>query len=249
MGKRLKQQRRGKGTPRYRAPSHRYKTDLKFRSYDDLEKAGVLVAKVLSFLDDPARTAPLMIVQYDNGERGCLIAPEGIAVGDEFHVGAQGQVRLGSVLPLYRIPEGLPVYNLELTPGDGGKLVRSAGSSATLVSKEGNVAYIKLPSRRTIAVSTECRAQIGVISGGGRVDVPLLKAGANYYKKKAQNKTWPVVRGVHQAAYDHPHGGKQHHAGKPTTISRGSPPGSKVGHLAARQTGRKKGKRTSKENR
>ena len=107
------------------------------------------------------------------------------------------------------------------------------------------IVYVKLPSKATVVLSNECRAQLGVIAGGGRLEKPMLKAGNNHYKKKAQNRLWPVVRGVHQAAYSHPHGGKQHHAGKPTTVARSASPGSKVGHIAARQTGRRKGKRTA----
>ena len=244
MGKRLKQQKRGAGSPRYRAPSHRYKTDLRYRSYDDIEKTGVLTGKVLSFIDDPARTAPLMKVKYDNGEIGIILAPEGIAVGDEIDVGAQGRLKIGSVLPLYLIPDGSYIFNVERSPGDGGTMVKAAGSYANVTAKEKGIVYLKLPSRRTIVLSNECRAQLGVIAGGGRLEKPMLKAGNQYYKKKAQNKLWPVPRGVHQAAYNHPHGGKQHHVGKPTTVPRGASPGSKVGHIAARQTGRRKGKRT-----
>jgi large subunit ribosomal protein L2 len=242
MGKRLKQQKRGAGSPRYRAPKKRFKTNLEYRSYDDMEKTGVITGKVLSLVDDPARTAVLMKVRYDNGETGLLPAPEGIAVGDEIDVGAQGRLIHGSILPLYRVPDGAYVFNIERNPGDGGKLVKAAGSYANVVAKEGKLIYIKLPSRKTITVSNECRAQLGVIAGGGRLEKPLLKAGNNHYKMKALCRLWPKVRGVHQAAYNHPHGGKQHHAGKPTTVSRGSPPGSKVGHIAARQTGRRKGK-------
>ncbi len=246
MGKRIKSQKRGAGGPRYRSPKKRFKTDLKYRNYDDIEKTGVLTAKVKQFVDDPARTALLMTVEYDNGERGYLLAPEGMAVGDNLDVGVQGKLKLGSVLPLYRIPDGTYIYNIERTPGDGGKIVRSAGSYATIVSKEGNDVFIRLPSKKTITVSGECRAQLGVVCGGGRLEKPLMKAGAAHYKWKARNKLWPKVRGVHMAAYSHPHGGKQHHAGKPTTVARGAPPGSKVGHLAARTTGRRKGKRTAK---
>jgi large subunit ribosomal protein L2 len=246
MGKRLKQQKRGTGSPRYRAPSQRFKTDLQYRPYDDMEKTGVLTGKVVSFVDDPARTAPLMRVKFENNEVGLLLAPEGIAIGDRVDVGAQSRLVLGSVLPLYRIPDGAYIFNIERNPGDGGTMVKAAGSYANIVSKEGKIAYIKLPSKATIVLSNECRAQLGVLAGGGRLEKPLLKAGANHYKlRKARNKLWPVVRGVHQAAYSHPHGGKQHHAGKPTTVSRSSPAGSKVGHLAAKQTGRRKGKRTA----
>jgi large subunit ribosomal protein L2 len=249
MGKRLKQQKRGAGRPRYRSPGHRFKTDLKYRNYDDIEKTGVLTGKVMSFIDDPGRSSLLMKVKYDNNETGLLLAPEGIAVGDEVDVGVQGRLSPGSVLPLYRIPDGAYIFNIERNPGDGGSLVKAAGSYANIVAKEGGIVYIKLPSKATIVLSNECRAQIGVLSGGGRLEAPMLKAGNNHFKMKARNRLWPVVRGVHQAAYSHPHGGKQHHAGKPTTVSRSSPPGSKVGHIAARQTGRRKGKRKAAEKR
>ncbi len=243
MGKRLKQQKRGSGSPRYLAPSHRYKADLAYRPYDDIEKAGVLTGKVVDFIDDPARTALLMRVKYDNNETGVLLAPEGIAVGDEVDVGAQGRLRLGSVLPLYRIPDGAYIFNVERNPGDGGSLVKAAGSYANIIAKEGKIVYLKLPSRATLVLSNECRAQLGVIAGGGRLEKPMLKAGCQYHKMKAMNRLWPVPRGVHQAVYNHPHGGKQHHVGKPTTVARGTPPGGKVGHIAAKQTGRRKGKR------
>ncbi len=244
MGKRLKQQKRGRGSPRYISPGHRYKADLAYRAYDDIEKTGVLKGKVVGFVDDPARTAPLMKVKYDNNESGMLLAPEGIAVGDEIDIGAQGRLKLGSVLPLYRIPDGAYVFNIERNPGDGGILVKAAGSYANVVAKEGKIVYLKLPSRVTVVLSNECRAQIGVIAGGGRLEKPMLKAGNQFYKKTALHRLWPVPRGVHQAAYNHPHGGKQHHVGKPTTVARSTPPGGKVGHIAARQTGRRKGKRT-----
>ncbi|MBD3210546.1 50S ribosomal protein L2 [Candidatus Micrarchaeota archaeon] len=246
MGKRLKQQKRGAGSPRYRALSKRSKTDLQYRPYDDMEKTGVLSGKVLSFVDDPARTSLLMKVKFENNEKGFLLAPEGIAAGDTIDVGAQGKLRLGSVLPLYRIPDGAYIFNIERNPGDGGTMVKAAGSFANIISKEGGMVYVKLPSKTTIVLSNECRAQLGVLAGGGRLEKPMLKAGANYYKlRKAKNRIWPLVRGAHMAAYSHPHGGKQHHAGKPTTVSRSSPAGSKVGHVAARQTGRRKGKRTA----
>ena len=246
MGKRLKQQKRGAGSPRYRSPSHRYKTDLSYRSYDDIEKTGVLAGKVMGFVDDPSRTALLMKVKYDNNESGFLLAPEGIAIGDVVDVGAQGRLTLGSVLPLYRIPDGAYVFNIERNPGDGGIMVKAAGSFANIIAKEGKLVYLKLPSKATIVLLNECRVQLGVVAGGGRLEKPLLKAGNNHYKKRAKNRLWPVVRGVHQSAYNHPHGGKQHHAGKPTTVARGAPPGSKVGHIAASKTGRRKGKRTTR---
>lgn len=243
MGKRIKSQKRGAASPRYLA-AKRGKTDLAYRNYDDIEQTGVLNAKVTDIVDDPGRTALLMKVAYDNGESGYLIAPEGIAVEDELDVGVQGRLKLGSVLPLYRIPDGAYIFNIEKTPGDGGKFVKSSGSYAVIVSREKDKVYIKLPSKKIMTFPGECRAQLGIIAGGGRLEKPLLKAGNAYYKyRKALKKIWPKVRGVHMSAYSHPHGGKQHHVGKPTTVARGASPGSKVGHLAARSTGRKKGKK------
>ncbi len=246
MGKRLKQQRRGSGTPRYRSPKTRAKCKVCFRKYDDDEKAGLLGAEVVEFIDDPLHNSLVMKVRYDNGEEGYLLAPEGIAIGDRFEVGAQARLSIGGVYPLFRIPDGAYIFNIEKAPGDGGKFVRSPGSYAVLVSKEGGKAFIKLPSKKTMVISSECRAQLGVLSGGGRKDKPLVKAGNAHYKHKARNRKWPIVRGVAMSPYSHPHGGKQHHAGKPTTVSRHAPPGAKVGHIAARMTGRKKTKKTNR---
>jgi len=247
MGKRLKSQKRGAGRGRYLATTNG-KTDLTYRNYDDVEKTGVLTARVLDIVDDPGRTAPLIRVAYDNGEKGYLLAPEGIAIGDTIEIGAQGKLKLGSVLPLYRIPDGAYIFNIEKIPGDGGRYVRTAGSYGIIVSREKNSIYVKLPSKKTIILSGDCRAQLGVVAGGGRLEKPLLKAGNAYYKYRvALKKLWPRNRGVHMAAYCHPHGGKQHHVGKPTTVSRYTPPGAKVGHIAARTTGRKKGKKGVEE--
>jgi len=242
MGKRLKQQRRG-SSPKYRSPGHRFNVNLTYRSYDDVEKTGVLKAQVMGILDDPGRDALLMKVKYENNESGYLIAPEGIAIGDSIEAGAQAKLKRGNVLPLYRIPDGAYIYNLERNPGDGGRLVKAPGSYANIVSREGGIVYVKLPSRNVKILSNECRAQLGIVCGGGRLEKPLLKAGNAFHKYKARNRLWPKVRGVHMAAYNHPHGGKQHHTGKPTTVSRSSPPGSKVGHIAARTTGRRTAKK------
>jgi large subunit ribosomal protein L2 len=240
MGKRLKPQRRGSGTGKYRSAKNRCKVRLRFRTYDDVEKTGVIRGQVVDFVDDPARNALLMKVKYDNNEDGHLIAPEGICVGDYVELGVQAKVAFGNVLPLYRIPEGTSVYNIEKTPGDGGKFIRAPGTAGTIVAREGGFVSIKLPSRKTINVSSESRAQVGVINGGGLRERPLMKAGNAHHKHKAKSsRIWPKVRGVAMSAYNHPHGGKQHHAGKPTTVARGTPPGGKVGHIAAKRTGRK----------
>ena len=146
------------------------------------------------------------------------------------------------LLPLSKVPDGMFIFNVENSPGDGGKFVRAPGGYAVIVSKEGNKAFVKMPSKKVISLQASCRAQIGIVCGGGRLELPLLKAGANFYKKHAQNRKWPVNRGVKMSAYNHPYGGKQHHRGRSSCTSRGASPGRKVGHIAAKSTGRKKSK-------
>lgn len=243
MGKHLRQQKAGKGSPSYRRPSHRFKSDAKYREYDEVERRGKLVGEVIGFVGDPSRSALLMDVVFENKERKLLIAPEGVKIGDRIEVGANAEVRVGNILPLSSVPDGAPVFNLEIIPGDGGRLVRSAGTSGAVVSHEEKGVVVKLPSKRMILLNPGCRVQIGVVSGGGRLELPLMTAGNAFRKHKALNRAWPKVRGVKMNAYNHPFGGKQHHPGKSTMTSRGAPPGRKVGHIAARRTGRKKGKR------
>lgn len=240
MGKLLRQQRRGKGSVAYHAPSHRYKEKLTYLKYEGTERGGSLRGQVVGFTDDPARGALLMDVLFENGARHRLLAPEGIAIGDEVQSGSQSKIGRGFVLPLSKIPEGASIYNVELAPGAGGQLVRTPGSYATVISREEGKVYVKMPSKQSLTLQGACRAQLGIVSGGGRLEKPLLKAGANFYKKHAQNRKWPVNRGVHMSAYTHPFGGKQHHKGRGSMTSRNAPPGRKVGHIAARSTGRRK---------
>ncbi len=247
MGKRLKQQIRGRGTPRYKAPSHRYKAELKYPAYDDIQRESYLKGEVVDFVDDPGRSGLLALIALEDGRQIYLLAPEGLAVGDAVYLGAKAPLSLGSVLPLSAIPEGTYIFNIEKNPGDGGKFVRTAGSYAIVVSKEPERVYVRLPSKRIVTFNPSARAQVGVVAGGGIKEKPLLKAGNAYYKWKARNKLWPKNRGVKMSPYDHPFGGKQHHEGRPTTVARNAPPGQKVGHIAARQTGRRERKAKRKE--
>ncbi|MCX8167101.1 MAG: 50S ribosomal protein L2 [Candidatus Micrarchaeota archaeon] len=239
MGKRLRSQRRGKGSPTYKSPSHRAKADVVFRTYDEKEKNDYLTGQITEFIDDPFHQALLMKVVFEDGSESVLIAPEGAKKDSYIQVGAKAELTLGGVMPLRNIPEGMFIYNIEKTPGDGGKLVRAPGSYGLLITKDDRFATIKLPSRKTIDISLDCRAQIGIISGGGIKELPLLKAGRNYYKRKAVNRDYPLVRGVAKNPVAHPFGGKEHHPGKSMSTARGAPPGRKVGHIGARRTGRK----------
>ncbi|MCD4740378.1 50S ribosomal protein L2 [archaeon] len=234
MGKRIRAQRRGSGSPKYTAPSHRYRTAAKY-------KQGQAKGTVVDFTKDPSKSAILMKVQWDDGEKTTYIAPEGIAIDNGIDQGTKN-VALGNIMHLIDIPEGVPFFNIEKAPGDGGKMVRSSGASATVVAKQKKQVVIKLPSKKLVPLKQDCRATIGVVAGGGRTDKPLVKAGSRYYKAKAKGQVYPVVRGVAMNAVSHPHGGSQHHTGKASTVKRDTPPGRKVGHIAARRTGRKKRK-------
>ncbi len=239
MGKSLIQQRRGKGTTTFRAPSHRYRGAVRYVPLN-VTREKTLVGKVVEILHDPGRTAPVARVKFENGMEKLIIAPEGILVGEEIAIGPNAPIKIGNTLPLAMIPEGSYVYDIEGVPGDGGKYVRAGGAYALVVGKEKDKVIVQLPSGELKQFKPTCRATIGVVAGGGRLEKPIVKAGKAYYIAKARNRFWPKPRGVKMNAVNHPHGGKEHHIGRPSTVSRRAPPGRKVGHIAARRTGRRK---------
>lgn len=156
----------------------------------------------------------------------------------------QAQLKIGNVLPLGSMPEGTIVCNVEERPGDRGRLARASGDYCTIVSHnpDTNQTRLRLPSGSKKIVQSDARAQVGIVAGGGRIDKPVLKAGRAYYKFKAKRNCWPKVRGVAMNPVEHPHGGGNHqHVGHATTVARDSPPGKKVGLIAARRTGRVRG--------
>lgn len=237
MGKRIISQNRGRGTPTYRAPSHKYKAEIR---YPKFEGASLIHGTVVELLHDPARTAPIARVEFENGEEEFVLACEGMYVGQEIQIGSGAEIRSGNVLPLGEIPEGTPVYNIEARPGDGGKFCRASGTYSMLVAHDGNRTVVQLPSGELKWFDSRCLATIGVVAGGGRIDKPFVKAGKKYHKMKSKAAKWPRVRGVAMNAVDHPFGGGKHqHTGKPKTVSRNAPPGRKVGSIAAKRTGKR----------
>ncbi|WP_302081144.1 50S ribosomal protein L2 [Salinibaculum rarum] len=236
MGRRIQGQRRGRGTPTFRAPSHRYKSDLQHRNVED---GDVVSGTVVDIEHDPARSAPVAAVEFEDGDHRLVLAPEGVGVGDRIQVGVSSAIEPGNTLPLAEIPEGVPVCNVESNQGDGGKFARASGVNATLMAHDRNVAVVQLPSDDVVRLDPQCRATIGVVAGGGRTEKPMVKAGNKYHKMKARGTKWPNVRGVAMNAVDHPFGGGgRQHPGKPKSISRNAPPGRKVGDIASRRTGR-----------
>ncbi|ELY97500.1 50S ribosomal protein L2P [Natrialba chahannaoensis JCM 10990] len=236
MGRRILGQRRGRGTPTFRAPSHRYKAKLDHKKEEDDD---VIRGTVVDIEHDPARSAPVAAVEFEDGDQRLVLAPEGISAGEELQVGVSAEIKAGNTLPLAEIPEGVPVCNVEANPGDGGKFARSSGVNADLITHDRNAAVIQLPSGEVKRLDPQCRATIGVVAGGGRTEKPMVKAGNKYHKMKARGTKWPRVRGVAMNAVDHPFGGGgRQHPGKPKSVSRDAPPGRKVGDISSRRTGR-----------
>lgn len=240
MGKRLITQRRGRGSPRYRSPSHRFGGGVCYPRIDYSKTVG---GQVIDLTPDPGRTAPMAKILFEDFSEIMVIAPEGLRVGQWIWFGSGAQLQCGSVMPLSKIPEGTDVYNIEVRPGDGGKLVRSSGTSAVVVSHDRitNLTQIKMPSKKMVVINSNSLASVGKVAGGGRTEKLMAHAGQKYHMKKATGKLYPTVCGRAMNSVDHPHGGGRHpHVGRPTTVSRNTPPGRKVGHIAARRTGLKK---------
>jgi large subunit ribosomal protein L2 len=194
---------------------------------------------VRDIFHERGRTAPVAKIAFEDGAVRFLPAVTGLRIGAEVQVGNEAHQSDGSVLPLGKILEGTAVSNIERRFGDGGQLVRSAGTSAIVFSQTGPTTIVRFPSRKSVELSSACRATIGVIAGGGRGEKPFLTAGARFYHQMARNKKYPTMRGIAQAAVHHPFGGGRHqHPGKSTSTSRNAPPGRKVGHIAPKRTGR-----------
>ena len=184
MGKRIIQQRRGRGTKTYISPSHRFKGAVK---HYKTSSEGVVV----DIVHCAGHSAPLMEVSYLTGDKVLSFAPYGIKVGDKISVGEEAEVGKGSILPLSQIPEGTIIHNIELRPGDGGKLVRTSGSFAKVVARTEDKVRVLLPSKKEKIFLADCRAAVGTLAGSGRLDKPFLKAGTRMKKMRARNKLYP----------------------------------------------------------
>jgi large subunit ribosomal protein L2 len=242
MGKRIRAQRRGRGTPTFRASTHKRVAPVKYPSASK-ELEGVVRGKVKELVHDPGRGAPLACVRLETGESFHTVVPEGVFEGQATEVGGRATAEIGNVLPVGRIPEGTMICNVELSPGDGGKLARSSGSYMTVVSHTSDGTMAKLPSGKTRYLNDLCLATVGVIAGAGRVDKPFLKAGSKFHLMQSRGRVYPRTRGVAMIAASHPYGSSKRGARKVTTVGRGAPPGKKVGLIAARSTGKRKRRR------
>jgi len=174
----------------------------KYRLVDFKRLKDGVPAKVIGIEYDPNRTANIALICYADGEKSYILAPEGLKDGMKIMNGPEAEVRIGNCLPLSEIPIGTEVHNIELYPGKGGQLVRSAGNSAQVLAKEGKYATLRLPSGEMRMVPLVCRASIGVIGNGDHNLVNIGKAG-----RKRHMGIRPTVRGSVMNPNDHPHGG------------------------------------------
>ena len=232
----------GRITMRRRGGGHK----RKYRKIDFRRNKIGMKARVTEIEYDPNRSALIALICYEDGEKRYILHPRGLAVGDEVESGPEADIKLGNAMPLERVPLGTTVHNVELKPGKGGQMVRSAGAGAQLVAKEGDYVTLRMPSTEVRRVRRECMATIGAV---GNVDHNLQrigKAGANRWRGRR-----PKVRGVAMNPVDHPLGGGEGRSsgGRPPVSPWGTPDGKKTRNKKKASTklivrGRKRGKAT-----
>ena len=174
----------------------------KYRIIDFKRKKDNIVATVIGIEYDPNRTSNIALIQYEDGEKAYILAPVGLKDGDKVVSGENVDIRSGNCLPIENIPVGTLIHNIELNPGQGGKMVKAAGGEAQLMAKEGEYAHIRLPSGEMRLVRAKCRATIGTIGNTDHSNVKLGKAGRTRHMGVR-----PTVRGSVMNPVDHPHGG------------------------------------------
>jgi large subunit ribosomal protein L2 len=234
MGRRILVRRRGRGGQNFRIPGHRKRGEVKYIP----RPPQLITGKIMDFIHEGGRGTPIALVEYSTGRRGLWLPPEGVFIGDIFKMADKTELAVGNTMKLLNIPEGTLVYNVESAPEDGGKLCRASGTCATVMTRIGDKVQISFPSGKIKELDLNCRATIGVVAGGGRTTKPLLKASATWHLSKTKAFNFPTVTASSMNACSHPFGGgRKKFPGRPTTTARNTPPGRKVGLIAARRTG------------
>lgn len=254
MGRIIRSQRKGAAAI-FRSHTHHRKGASKLRVFDYSERHGYVKGVVKDILHDPGRGAPLAVVHFRNPykfktDKELMVCSEGTHTGQFIYAGAKARMTIGNILPLSSLPEGSIVCNLEQTAGDRGKIAKASGEYCTIKTHdlENGKTQIQLPSGNKKTVPSAVRAMVGNVAGGGRLDKPLLKAGAAYHKYRVKRNEWPKVRGVAMNPVEHPFGGGNHqHIGHASTCRRDAPAGKKAGLVAARRTGLLRGRQGAKD--
>ncbi len=205
-----------------------------YRIIDFKRNKREIEAKVAAIEYDPNRSANIALLHYVDGEKRYIIAPDGLSVGDTVMAGASADVKVGNALPLEKIPLGMTIHNIEMIPGKGGQIARSAGAGVQLMAKEGNYALLKMPSGEIRKVRKECYATLGTVGNTDHFNVSLGKAGRTRWLGRR-----PSVRGVVMNPVDHPMGGGE------GRTSGGRHPCSPWGQLSKGLKTRKKRKKSS----
>ena len=174
----------------------------KYRIIDFKRRKEDVPATVVAIEYDPNRSANIALLQYEDGEKAYILAPNGLKVNDKVMAGANADIKPGNCLPISSIPVGTMIHCIELKPGKGAQMVRSAGNSAQLMAKEGKYAHVRLPSNEMRLVSIDCKATIGEVGNSEHENIKLGKAGKSRWLGKR-----PEVRGSVMNPNDHPHGG------------------------------------------
>ncbi len=174
----------------------------KYRMVDFKRRKDDMTATVIGIEYDPNRSANIALIQYEDGEKAYILAPQGLKDGDKVISGEAVDIKPGNCMPISSIPVGTLIHNIELNPKQGGKLVKAAGQSAQLMAKEGKYAHVRLPSGEMRLILATCRATIGVIGNSDHENVKIGKAG-----RKRHMGVRPTVRGSVMNPVDHPHGG------------------------------------------
>lgn len=195
---------RGKITVRHRGGGYR----PKYRIIDFKRNKDGIPGTVKTIEYDPNRSANIALISYADGEKRYIIAPEKLMVGDVIVSGPEADIKVGNALPLANIPVGTVIHNIEMKPGKGGQMVRSAGNGAQLMAKEGKEAQVRLPSGEVRKIRLECRATIGEVGNADHANIQIGKAG-----RKRHMGIRPTVRGSVMNPNDHPHGGGEGKAG------------------------------------
>ena len=195
---------RGKITVRHRGGGYR----PKYRIIDFKRNKDGIPGTVATIEYDPNRSANIALINYADGEKRYIIAPNKLTVGDVIVSGPDADIKVGNALPLANIPVGTIIHNIEMKPGKGGQMVRSAGNGAQLMAKEGNEAQVRLPSGEVRKVTLNCRATIGEVGNADHANIQIGKAG-----RKRHMGIRPTVRGSVMNPNDHPHGGGEGKAG------------------------------------
>jgi len=236
MGKRIIQQRRGRGTHTYKASKRAfiYKIQIPPRL--------VCEGTVIALIDSRAHSAPLAKIEYvkeNKKEFFYIPAFKGMVEGQKIQIGGD-EVKEGNIMKLVDIPVKVPINCIESRPGDGGKFMKTAGSSAGINRIVGDKVLVMMPSKKEKKLNQNCRAIVGVVAGAGRLDKPIVKAGKNYHIKKSKSKLWPRTSATKMNAIDHPFGSGRGKVPKSRIAKRNSSPGQKVGLIRPKRTGKKK---------